>query len=178
MKTYGVGRYSSTILDLGSRWKWVVSYTPPRERAPYAQRIGGWVGHRFGREATEERDTLPLAGKPVALPTELPRLLRNKRDPLIYFTSMRQPSLLKDHFTTGKSLGTFGICLTANWYLIRSVVTRHGYCPHSSRLYLSYETQHFQAVRIVIADVGSTVWCGYTITSIFRLRTIRNWFPP
>jgi hypothetical protein len=28
MKTYGEYRYSTKILDLGTRWKWVVSFTP------------------------------------------------------------------------------------------------------------------------------------------------------
>jgi hypothetical protein len=28
MKMYGEWRYSSTILNLGTRWMWVVSFTP------------------------------------------------------------------------------------------------------------------------------------------------------
>jgi hypothetical protein len=28
MKTYGEWRYSSTILDPGTRWRWVISFTP------------------------------------------------------------------------------------------------------------------------------------------------------
>jgi hypothetical protein len=35
MKTYGEWRYSSTILDLGTRWRWMVSITP---RQLYLQR--------------------------------------------------------------------------------------------------------------------------------------------
>jgi hypothetical protein len=44
----GEGQYSSTILDLGSRWRWVVSFTPwriyPRgksTRCPLDRRLGG-----------------------------------------------------------------------------------------------------------------------------------------
>jgi hypothetical protein len=33
------------ILDLGTRWRWVVSFTP-RERAPGIHWLGGWVGSR------------------------------------------------------------------------------------------------------------------------------------
>jgi hypothetical protein len=41
-------RYSSTTLDLGTRWRWVVSFMSmplyPRERAAGTHWIGGWVG--------------------------------------------------------------------------------------------------------------------------------------
>jgi hypothetical protein len=30
MKTYGEWKYSSTILDIGTRWRWVVSFMPQR----------------------------------------------------------------------------------------------------------------------------------------------------
>jgi hypothetical protein len=46
----GDWRYSSTvprILDLGTRLRWVVSFTP-RERAPVTHCIGDWVGPRGG----------------------------------------------------------------------------------------------------------------------------------
>jgi hypothetical protein len=46
----GKWRYSSMHLDLGVRWRWVVSFMPwllyPRERAPGTHWIGGWVGPR------------------------------------------------------------------------------------------------------------------------------------
>jgi hypothetical protein len=48
----GEWRYSSTFLNLGTRWRWVVSFTPqllyPGERAPGTHWIGGWVGPRAG----------------------------------------------------------------------------------------------------------------------------------
>jgi hypothetical protein len=47
------------ILDLGTRWRWVVSFTPrplyPRERAPSTHWIGGWVGPRAGLDAEVKR---------------------------------------------------------------------------------------------------------------------------
>jgi len=51
MKTYwGSGGTAPCILDLGTRWRWVVSFTPwllyPRERAPGTQWIVVWVGPR------------------------------------------------------------------------------------------------------------------------------------
>jgi hypothetical protein len=47
------------ILDLGSRWRWVVSVTPrprftPGERTPGTHCTGGWVGPRAGLD-TEAR---------------------------------------------------------------------------------------------------------------------------
>jgi hypothetical protein len=51
---WGEWRYSSTILDLSTRWRWVVSFMPwplyPREIAPGTYRIGGWVGSRIKRK--------------------------------------------------------------------------------------------------------------------------------
>jgi hypothetical protein len=50
-------RYSSTILDLGTRWWWVVSFTPGRSRS--TRWIGGSVGPRAGVDALEERKIFP-----------------------------------------------------------------------------------------------------------------------
>jgi hypothetical protein len=80
--------YSSTFLDFGTRWKWVVSFMPrplyPRGRSPRYQldrRLGG-LQSRFGPCAREKN--LATAGnktptvQPLALPitTELSRLQR------------------------------------------------------------------------------------------------------
>jgi hypothetical protein len=55
-------RYSSTILDLGTIWGWVVSFTSlqlyPGERAPGTHWIGGWVGPTVGLDAMEKRQIL------------------------------------------------------------------------------------------------------------------------
>jgi hypothetical protein len=56
----GEWRYGSTILDLGTRWRWVVSFTPrplylPGERAPGTHWIGGWVGPKVGVDTVEKR---------------------------------------------------------------------------------------------------------------------------
>jgi hypothetical protein len=55
----GEWRYSSTILDLGTRWMWVVSCTDrvlyPRETAPGTQWIGGLSGPRTGFYGMERR---------------------------------------------------------------------------------------------------------------------------
>jgi hypothetical protein len=39
----GVQIYRPTFLDLGTDWRWAVSFSP-RERAPSTHWIGGWVG--------------------------------------------------------------------------------------------------------------------------------------
>jgi len=48
MKTYWGGGIAPRILNLGARWRWVVSFTPgrftPGERAPGTHWIGRWVG--------------------------------------------------------------------------------------------------------------------------------------
>jgi hypothetical protein len=55
-------RHSSTVLDLGTRWKWVVSFTPlplyTRGKRPGIQWRGGWVGPRVGLDAVEKRKIL------------------------------------------------------------------------------------------------------------------------
>jgi hypothetical protein len=50
IKTYYSGGTEPRILDLGTRWRWVVSFTHwplyPTERAAGTHWIGGWVGPR------------------------------------------------------------------------------------------------------------------------------------
>jgi hypothetical protein len=90
MKTYGEWRCSSTILNLVTRWKWVVSLTllllyPWGESLPYSlDRRLGEPQSLSGRYA-EEKNLFPLPGiesrflgRParslVATPIELSRL--------------------------------------------------------------------------------------------------------
>jgi hypothetical protein len=59
----GEWRYSSTFLDLGTRWRWVVSFThlplyPRGERAPGTHWIKGWVGPIVGLDAVKKRKIL------------------------------------------------------------------------------------------------------------------------
>jgi hypothetical protein len=62
----GEWRYSSTILDLGTRWKGVVSFMPlplyPREKAAGTHWMGGWEGPRDGLDVVDKRKILPLLG--------------------------------------------------------------------------------------------------------------------
>jgi hypothetical protein len=52
-------RYRPTILDLGTKWRWVVSFTLlpvyPGDRASNTHWIVGWVGPRAGLDAVEKR---------------------------------------------------------------------------------------------------------------------------
>jgi hypothetical protein len=81
----GERRYSSTILtSVLDGGEWSASH-PSRfissERAPGTHWIGGWVGPRDGLDVVEKRKTSSPAGnrtpavQPVAIPTELSRLL-------------------------------------------------------------------------------------------------------
>jgi hypothetical protein len=67
------GGTAPCILNLGTRWRWMVSFTPrplyPREKSPWYpldRRLGGPKG-RFGRGG-ENKNSLPLPGivQPVA----------------------------------------------------------------------------------------------------------------
>jgi hypothetical protein len=55
----GSGGIAPRILDLGTIWRWVVSFTPrplyPKERAPGTHWIGGWVGPRAVLDAVVKR---------------------------------------------------------------------------------------------------------------------------
>jgi hypothetical protein len=66
-------RYRFIILDLGTRWRWVVSFTPrqlyPRGKSPPPVPIGDWVGSTAGLDTVEYRNLLPLPGI-EALPTQ------------------------------------------------------------------------------------------------------------
>jgi hypothetical protein len=61
-------RYSSIILDLGTRWRWVVSFTSLPLYPRYSL-IGGWVAPRAGLDAGEKRKVLHFRelnpGRPV-----------------------------------------------------------------------------------------------------------------
>jgi hypothetical protein len=66
MKTYGGVEYSSTLLDLSTRWRWVVSFTHlplyPGERTPCTHYIRGSGDPRFCLENMEKRKFLNLQG--------------------------------------------------------------------------------------------------------------------
>jgi hypothetical protein len=85
----GSGCIAPRILDLGTRWRWVVSFTPdrftPGVRTPSIHRIGCWVAPRSSLYAVARKKipSLPLQGiEPrsptpslVAVLTELPQIL-------------------------------------------------------------------------------------------------------
>jgi hypothetical protein len=63
---WGSGCIDPGFLDLGTWWRWVVSFTPqplyPREKAPSTHWIGGWVGPRAGLDNVEKTKFLTLPG--------------------------------------------------------------------------------------------------------------------
>jgi hypothetical protein len=94
-------RYSSTILDLGTRWRWVVSFMPrslyPRGNShhfPLDTRLGG--PQRRSGHCGEEKSVLSLSGiepwssspQLVVIPTELSRLLFKHKTMIISFPTV------------------------------------------------------------------------------------------
>jgi hypothetical protein len=68
MKAYGgSGCIDPHFLDLGTSWRWVVSFTPrplyPRGKSHSTHWIGGWVGPRAGLDDVEKRKFLTLSGR-------------------------------------------------------------------------------------------------------------------
>jgi hypothetical protein len=76
---------SSTIIDIGPTWRWMLSFTPPplhcrgnSPRYPLDRTLGG--SHSWSGQCGEEKNLFPLPGiEPVAIPTELSRLLFRMR---------------------------------------------------------------------------------------------------
>jgi hypothetical protein len=69
----GKWKYGSTIVDLGTRWRWVVRFTPrtiyPLGKSRSCHCIGGWVGPIVALDAVEKREiTLPGIEPPAAQP--------------------------------------------------------------------------------------------------------------
>jgi hypothetical protein len=69
MKTYWrSGGIAPRILNLGARWRWVVSFTlRPRERTPGTHWTGGWMGLRASLDAIAKRK-IPSPWTPVVQP--------------------------------------------------------------------------------------------------------------
>jgi hypothetical protein len=85
IKTYwGCGGIAPRILDLGTRWRWVVSFTTrplyPRERSPGTHLIGSWVGPRAVRKAVVKRKIRSPSRK------------SNPRTPIVQSVAQRPPS--------------------------------------------------------------------------------------
>jgi hypothetical protein len=90
------------ILDLGTKWRWVVSFTPrplyPGQRAPGTHWIG-WVGPRAGLDDVEKRKFLTLPGlelRPICRPARSQSLYRMRypRDYYVRFKNMWNRHLL------------------------------------------------------------------------------------
>jgi hypothetical protein len=68
------GGIALRILDLGTRWRWVVSFTPQplytKEGVPGTHSIGGWMGPRAGLDTVKRkipnpcRDSNPRSSSP------------------------------------------------------------------------------------------------------------------
>jgi hypothetical protein len=96
----GEWKYSSTIIDLGTRWRWVVSFTAlplyPRENSPGTHWIGGWVSPRDGLDAAEKRKILHFRESNPCSPARSPSLNRlSYPDSNMYLEKMRITELQK-----------------------------------------------------------------------------------
>jgi hypothetical protein len=153
----GEWRYSSTILDLGIRWRRVVSFTPRhlysrRERAPGTHWVGSWVGPRAGLDDVE-KNLFPLPGieprssrpQPITIPTELSRF------PRLWLGT--PSSLLYSGFKT-KHFVAFPFS--------SKYVTRTSPAPQNPSLYHSGEEQ--QATKLIITELSQS--CCYEISAI------------
>jgi hypothetical protein len=62
MKTYGEWKYNSTIPDLSTRWRRVISFTPrllyPQRNSSCPQWIGGCFGPRADLDAMEKKTSV------------------------------------------------------------------------------------------------------------------------
>jgi hypothetical protein len=71
--------YSSTILDLSTRWRWVVSskpqhFSPGEISPPSTHWRGGWVDSRAGLDAREKRKIFPCQESRHSCPAHSPSL--------------------------------------------------------------------------------------------------------
>jgi hypothetical protein len=84
MKTHGgSGCIDPCFLDLGTAWRWVVSFTLrplySRGKSPGTHRIGGWVDPRAGLDDMEMWKFLPPPGlelRPLGRPARIQSLYR------------------------------------------------------------------------------------------------------
>jgi hypothetical protein len=135
MKTCGWGdwKYSSTILDLGIRWRWVVSFTPrrlySRGQSPWCvldRRFGGSQS-RFGRcgerkilySCRESNPGLPACSPSLYVQTEIWKKQLGFATLLYLPASKAQRA---DHATEGKRRGektkVLGLILQTNCMVI------------------------------------------------------------
>jgi hypothetical protein len=109
MKTYGEWRYSSTILELGIKWRWVVSFTSRplyfKERTTGTHWIGGLIGPRASLDIAEYRKSLSLASyRTPGRPASVQSLYR-----LSYFSSFGGYGAI--FFLDGDSFRNLGVHL-------------------------------------------------------------------
>jgi len=68
MGSRGIAPY---ILDVSTRWRWMVSFTPrplyPRERVPGTHWIGGWVDPRTVLDAVVKKFPAPTGNRTLEL---------------------------------------------------------------------------------------------------------------
>jgi hypothetical protein len=98
--------YSSTIFDLGTRWRWVVSFTPCHfttgEIAPCNNWVRGWVDPRASLDAVGGRKILSCKDSNPGRLTRSPSLYR-----LRYPSSTSSSIHYRNHYY---------IIITPSWY--------------------------------------------------------------
>jgi hypothetical protein len=124
MKTYGNGCIDPHFLDLGTSWRWVISFTPrtlyPRERAPGIHCIGGWVDPRAGLNYMENWKFLTLLRlelRPLCRPARSQSLYRLRYPGSLiltltksFFQWLFQPIRFRNHFS--RTVGLLGLVIS------------------------------------------------------------------
>jgi hypothetical protein len=86
MKAYwGSGSITPCILDLGTRWRWMVSFTPRPLYLQGTHRKGGWVGPTAGLDAVKRT---PRPCRDQSLP-----IIQPVRNPALYHWAIPAPIL-------------------------------------------------------------------------------------
>jgi hypothetical protein len=125
MKVYGYWRYSCTILDLYTRWRWWLD-SRTWDRARGIHRKGGWVGPRASLDTVDRRkfccsclESNPLcqACNVVTIPTELSLVIIIIIIIIIYRAAAYAilfVTLLSAYIRLAHK-NSFTVCGTANW---------------------------------------------------------------
>jgi hypothetical protein len=139
----GEWMYSSTFLDLGTSWTWVVSFTPrqlyPGERAPGTHWIGGWVGPRTSLDDAEKRKFMTLSGLELrvlgrlARSQSLYRLLQQQRIWTAKITFLRKETAYSLHQRPDRNAGSEREMNVSDWNNTASRV-RDDWLRHLERM--------------------------------------------
>jgi hypothetical protein len=135
-------RHSSIVFNFGTRWKWVISFTPlslhPQDIEPSGTHwIGEWVGPKTGLNAMGRRTiSCPCLesnrGHPartlVAIPTEPSRLLQ------IYLIALEFHYLLLRHHLVNTRVNTQTDLFAYSYGYLRNIDEHTSFCGTARKI--------------------------------------------